>query len=97
MLSDRVGSELYANAANQRYWVYFRPQPTGLDAASVAELKRMLRVRVCTRDGKELAVPVEIAKLRDEERVAANVGEEPEVTGSSWLIRRTSVDLPAPE
>jgi hypothetical protein len=47
---------LNANASGQRYWVYFRPKPGGLDAASVAELQRMLRVRVCTRDGKELAI-----------------------------------------
>ena len=47
---------LNANAAGQRYWVYFRPQPTGLDASSVAELQRILRVRVCTREGKELAI-----------------------------------------
>ena len=47
---------LNANASNQRYWVYFRPQPTGLDAASAAELQRILRVRVCSRDGKELAI-----------------------------------------
>ena len=40
----------------QKYWVYFRPQPTGLDAATTAELQRMLRVRVCTRDGKELMI-----------------------------------------
>ena len=38
----------------EKYWVYFRPQPTGLEAASVAELQRMLKVRVCTREGKEL-------------------------------------------
>ena len=47
---------LNANAAGQRYWVYFRPQPTGLEAATVAELQRVLRVRVCTRDGKELMI-----------------------------------------
>ena len=47
---------LNANASGQRYWVYFRPQPTGLDAATVAELQRMLRVRLCTREGKELAI-----------------------------------------
>ena len=40
----------------QKYWVYFRPQPTGLEAATTAELQRMLRVRVCTRDGKELMI-----------------------------------------
>ena len=40
----------------QKYWVYFRPQPAGLDAATSAELQRMLRVRVCTRDGKELMI-----------------------------------------
>lgn len=47
---------LNANAAGQRYWIYFRPQPTGLDAASPAELQRMLRVRLCTREGKELTI-----------------------------------------
>jgi hypothetical protein len=47
---------LNANAAGQRYWCYFRPQPTGLDAASVAELQHILRVRLCTRDGKELMI-----------------------------------------
>lgn len=47
---------LNANAKGQRYWVYFRPRPTGLDAASIAELQRILRVRVCTRDGKELMI-----------------------------------------
>lgn len=47
---------LNANAAGQRYWIYFRPQPTGLDAASPSELQRMLRVRLCTRAGKELTI-----------------------------------------
>lgn len=47
---------LNANAAGQRYWCYFRPQPTGLDAMTVPELQRILRVRLCTRDGKELAI-----------------------------------------
>lgn len=41
---------------SQKYWAYFRPQPTGLEAATPAELQRMLRVRVCTRDGKELLI-----------------------------------------
>jgi hypothetical protein len=46
---------LNANAA-EKYWVYFRPQPTGLEALTVAELQKMLRVRLCTRDGKELMI-----------------------------------------
>ena len=47
---------LNANASGQRYWVYFRPQPTGLEANTIAELSRILRVRLCTRDGKELTI-----------------------------------------
>ena len=56
---DRViYSRLITLNANmqQKYWVYFRPQPTGLEANSIAELQRILRVRLCTRDGKELAI-----------------------------------------
>ena len=54
---DRViYSRLITLNANtqEKYWVYFRPQPTGLEAANIAELQRLLKVRVCTRDGKEL-------------------------------------------
>src|SRR5215218_4427601 len=31
---------LNANAANEKYWVYFRPQPSGLDASTVPDLQK---------------------------------------------------------
>ena len=39
-----------------RYWVYFRPQPSGLDTSNIAELSKMLQVRLLTKGGKQLAL-----------------------------------------
>lgn len=57
---------LNANAPNDRYWVYFRPMPSGLDGGSPAELQRQLQVRLLTRDGKHLALlPIPPSTLID--------------------------------
>jgi hypothetical protein len=39
-----------------KYWVYFRPQPSGIDATSLAELSKLLQVRLLSKDGKQLAL-----------------------------------------
>lgn len=44
---------LNANAT-EKYWVYFRPQPSGIDAPTVADLQKVLQVRLCGKDGKQL-------------------------------------------
>src|SRR5690242_9458180 len=39
-----------------KYWVYFRPQPSGLDVVTIAELSKLLQVRLLSKDGKQLAL-----------------------------------------
>jgi hypothetical protein len=39
---------------NERFWMYFRPQPSGLDNTSSTDLQKQLQVRLLTKSGKHL-------------------------------------------